>query len=486
MARLPVPEVGEGFEGGRAGRHLLGAELLQRQRVPGDVEQLVVPFLLPVLKRILVKQIEVLGDLRLPEHLFVLLRARADHPRHERGRGGQMVGRQRQSLRVEVIDGQVAVRMDDDGPRAFLDRRGVDAVAQPFLDDDGVTEVTLGLREQVADRHGLPRARHAEQHRVLRGAGCPCRAGEGLDADQVVGRPVVDRLGRGQVSGERARDRQHVRQETVLGVELPMFVASPRPARPGLEEQVLRRAGQVALEVLRRVHRVDGVLDRPGLGVEAVAGLVPDADGEHRVERNRLPLHQRVNLLLLLLHHGEQGDFLLAGVVAGHAVVLLFLLVDFLGDRERINIHRDGVVQQPQIGETLDDSRIRRARPAGQDDERVIVTIEEEAEIGLAVALAVPAVFLNRKFRRKPVRRVEVETVVQRRIQKPFVVPEMVEVGHRQDARAARAEDFQQQPVDVLELGFELVEQRVVIIAPGGGGSGTTSARSPASARCRR
>jgi hypothetical protein len=36
--------------------------------------------------------------------------------------------------------------------------------------------------------------------------------------------------------------------------------------------------------------------------------------------------------------------------------------------------------------------------------------------------------------------------------------------------RAAGAEDFQQQPVDVVELGFKLVEQRVVVVAPGGGG----------------
>ena len=70
---LPVSEVRKSFEGGRAGRHPFGAEILQRQRVPGDVEQLVVPFLLPVLKRVLVKQVEVFGDLRLPEHLFVLL-----------------------------------------------------------------------------------------------------------------------------------------------------------------------------------------------------------------------------------------------------------------------------------------------------------------------------------------------------------------------------------------------------------------------------
>ena len=45
--------------------------------------------------------------------------------------------------------------MNDDGPRAFLDRLRVDAVGQPFLDDDGVSEITFGLREQVADGHGF-------------------------------------------------------------------------------------------------------------------------------------------------------------------------------------------------------------------------------------------------------------------------------------------------------------------------------------------
>src|ERR1035438_9517277 len=94
-----------------------------------------------------------------------------------------------------------------------------------------------------------------------------------------------------------------------------------------------------------------------------------------------------------------------------------------------------------------------------KDNERVIMAVEEEAEVGLAVALAVPAVFMNRKFGFKTVRRVVIKTVVERRIEKPFVMPEMVKVGHGQDARAARAEDFQQQPVDMVELGFELVEQ---------------------------
>ena len=182
------------------------------------------------------------------------------------------------------------------------------------------------------------------------------------------------------------------------------------------------------------------------------------------MERNRLSLHQRVDFLLLLLHHREQGDLLFAGVVSGNAVVLLFLLVDLLRNGERINIHRDGVIEQAQIGEALDDAGIGRARPARHHDERVIVPIEKETEIGLAAAFAVPAIFLNRKLGSEAVCRVVVEPVVERGIEKPLVVPEMVGIGHRQHASAARAEDFQQQPVDMLELGLKLVEQRVVVV----------------------
>ena len=137
---------------------------------------------------------------------------------------------------------------------------GVNAVGKPFLDDDGVTEVALGLREQVANGDGLPCAGHAEQHGVLRRF-VVSRAGERFDADEIVLRAIVNRLRACQVTGEGAGDGQHVGEEAVLRVELAVFVTPPRPARPGLEEQIPRRAGQIALEILRRVHRVDGVLD---------------------------------------------------------------------------------------------------------------------------------------------------------------------------------------------------------------------------------
>ena len=100
----------------------------------------------------------------------------------------------------------------------------------------------------------------------------------------------------------------------------------------------------------------------------------------------------------------------------------------------------------------------------------MIMAIEEKAEVALAAPLAVPAVLLNRKFGREPLGRVEIKTVVEGRIEKPLVVPEMVNIGHRQDARAVGAKDFQKQAVDVLIFGLKLVEQSRIVVAARGGG----------------
>src|SRR5438105_3523714 len=64
-ARLPVSEVRKSFECGCTGRHPLGPELLERDTVACDVEQLIVAFLAPILERVLVKEVEVFCDLRL-------------------------------------------------------------------------------------------------------------------------------------------------------------------------------------------------------------------------------------------------------------------------------------------------------------------------------------------------------------------------------------------------------------------------------------
>ena len=93
--------------------------------------------------------------------------------------------------------------------------------------------------------------------------------------------------------------------------------------------------------------------------------------------------------------------------------MFLFLLADFPGDRQRVDVDRDGVVQQPKVCQALDDARIRRARPAGQADQRMIMPVEEETELALTVALAVPAVFLNRQFRSETFSRVKIEPLGQ-------------------------------------------------------------------------
>ena len=185
--------------------------------MPGDVEELVVTFLAPILKRVLVEQVDVFGNLRLTKHLFVLLCGGSNHACHQRGRRRQVIGSERQAFCVEVIDGQVAVGMNDYRACAFFDRGGVDPVAETFLNNDRVAEIAFGLRKQVTNGHRLARARHAEQNRVL-GRLVVRRAGERLDADEIVVRAVVNRLGARQVSGEGARHWQHVRKEAMFRI----------------------------------------------------------------------------------------------------------------------------------------------------------------------------------------------------------------------------------------------------------------------------
>ena len=96
------------------------------------------------------------------------------------------------------------------------------------------------------------------------------------------------------------------------------------------------------------------------------------------------------------------------------------------------------------------------------------MAVHVEAEIALAVAFAVPAIFLNGKFRLKILGGIKIKPVGQRRIEKSFVMLEMVEVGHGQHARSGAGENFLEQMMDVRELHFQLVEQGQVILTQGG------------------
>ena len=93
------------------------------------------------------------------------------------------------------------------------------------------------------------------------------------------------------------------------------------------------------------------------------------------------------------------------------------------------------------------------------------MSIHEKPEIALAVALAVPAIFLNRKFGLKITGRIKIKAVGQGRIEEVFAMLEMVEVAHGQHARPGAGKNFLQQMVNVAELHFQLVEHGQVILA---------------------
>src|SRR5439155_4688853 len=115
---------------------------------------------------------------------FVLLLADADHPGHQRSGRGKVIRRERKPFRIEVVDRQVAVRVDDDWAGIFIDRLRVNAVGKAFLDNNGIGEVTLRLREQVADTYGFSSTAHAKQNSVLRGFAVAF-AGESLHAHKI-------------------------------------------------------------------------------------------------------------------------------------------------------------------------------------------------------------------------------------------------------------------------------------------------------------
>ena len=102
------------------------------------------------------------------------------------------------------------------------------------------------------------------------------------------------------------------------------------------------------------------------------------------------------------------------------------------------------------------------------------MAVEIEPEIGLTVAFAVPAIFLDGKFGLKISGRIKIKAFSQGRIEKGFVVFEMVEVGHGQHAGSGAGEYADEQLMNVGELHFQLIQQRPIILAQGGvGGEGS-------------
>ena len=250
-------------------------------------------------------------------YLLVLLRRGSDHPRNQGGRGGKMVRRERQTFRVEIIYGCRSPRRDGMmmGRRGILHGLRVDSyVTKPSSMMTVSAEISFGFRKQIVNAgHGLARARHPQQYEVLRRLIILRSRKVSTPIKFIVG-AVVDGLGGLRWPVERAGDGQHVGLDNgMFGTGmLAMFVTSPCPTRPYVWKVNLSRRWclkQVAFKILRRIHRVDGVLDCTRLGIKSVLGFIPNANDKKCFERDGLSLHQRMDFLLLFLHDGEQRDF---------------------------------------------------------------------------------------------------------------------------------------------------------------------------------
>jgi hypothetical protein len=118
----------------------------------------------PFIKPVGVELIDVLGNLSEAQVSPVFISWVPRHFCHQSGGCGNLKISQRSALRVEVIEGQIAVRLDHNGSATL--RLCPDPVGKPLLDDEGEVVIGVALRKQVAYEGGLPRAGHAEQDRA--------------------------------------------------------------------------------------------------------------------------------------------------------------------------------------------------------------------------------------------------------------------------------------------------------------------------------
>ncbi len=341
---LRVAKIHERIQRRHAGTR--AAEACECAGVAGDFEQARFVALAPFGECVVEKQRDELRDLSLAGKLLVFVGADSDKLRDQRSRGCEMLRRERHPVRIEVVDGQVAVRLDDDRTRIRCDGARVALVGKPFLDNHGVVVKRLGLAEQITDGDALTRAAHAEKHRVLRRF-VSIAADESSDTDEVTRGTVIERLGVREMASECGTERQHIGEVACLRVESAVRIASPREARPALKEELLRGRRQRTFEILCAVHAVDRVLDCSGLRGESFARRVPCADDVFDVKRLRVSVHERCDFLLLFLHRSEQRKPLFTGEITRESVVRLLLAVNLRSRGKRLDIHADRIVEQP-------------------------------------------------------------------------------------------------------------------------------------------
>ena len=323
--------------------------------------------------------------------------------------------------------------MQNDRLGIRLDGLCVNPIGKPFLDNNRVIVVGLRLCQEITNGHGFPCAAHTEEDGVLRRL-IALFPGECFDAHQIAGTAVVDRFGSGKMSRERRVHGQHIGEVLVLGVEFPVRVFPPKPSGPRLVKQLPGRRRKAALKVLGAVHRVDCAFDGHGFRNQTGLRLVPNPDNEMCVEGECVSVGQRLDFALLLLHSRLERQLSFAREIPGNPLVRLFFFGDLAPHRQRIDVYRDRVIQQSQIGKPVNNSRERHLGPAREDDYRVIKPVHPKAKVGPCGTFAVPAIFLNGPLFIEGLACVVIEAFRIRRIQETCVMPVMVSVRHRFDS----------------------------------------------------
>src|SRR5436309_10854680 len=87
----------------------------------------------PFLEYVAVKQHEVFRDLCFARQLFVFVYADAGNFGDKSHRRREMFGRQRHAVRVQIVNRQIAIGLNDDGASMGFYSSRVDLVRQSFL-----------------------------------------------------------------------------------------------------------------------------------------------------------------------------------------------------------------------------------------------------------------------------------------------------------------------------------------------------------------
>ena len=113
-----VPEVGERLHLGRTERHMFPPPAVRGAGHPFDMGDQVAVALGPLIERVEIELIDVLGEKRLADLLGLRVRRLTDHPGHKGNGRRQLQLGERKSAGVKIVNREVAVRMKDDRPLA--------------------------------------------------------------------------------------------------------------------------------------------------------------------------------------------------------------------------------------------------------------------------------------------------------------------------------------------------------------------------------